>query len=95
MLVIGTVLGTPVILEFVQTGFVPRLPTAVLATGCILIAFMFFTAGLILDAVAHARMEMKRLSYLAMTPFDPELTHAGQTASGHFGEPGLLPVLQD
>lgn len=95
MLLLGTGLGTPVIVEFVHTGLVPRLPTAVLATGCVLIAFMFFTAGLILDAVAHARVEMKRLSYLAMAPLDFEPAQAGLSGREQFGEPGLLPVIRD
>jgi hypothetical protein len=86
-----------VTLEFLRTGLVPRLPTAVLATGCVLVAFLFFAAGLILEAVAHARMEMKRLSYLAIPPFDPERAYgpAHRAPAERFGEPWLLPVLQD
>lgn len=52
--IMGAVLGIPVIREFVSTGVVPRLPTALLT-----VAFMFFCAlslatGLILDAVAKS-----------------------------------------
>jgi Glycosyl transferase family 2 len=96
MLLLGIGLGIPVILEFARTGLVPRLPTAVLATGCVLIGFLFFTAGLILEAVAHGRMEIKRLSYLAVAPFecdDRDFAEGGQVVEP-FGEPGLLPVLQ-
>jgi hypothetical protein len=45
---------------------VPRLPTAVLSTGFVLLSFLSFSCGLILDSVARARKEMKRLAYLAI-----------------------------
>lgn len=66
LLLAGLLLGLPVVVEFLATGFVPRLPTAVLATGIILLAFLSFTCGLILDSVARGRKEMKRLAYLAI-----------------------------
>ncbi len=65
LLLAGIVLGAPVVLEFLATGLVPRLPTAVLATGLVLLAFLSLFCGLILDSVARGRLEMKRLSYLA------------------------------
>ncbi|MBI1181631.1 MAG: glycosyltransferase [Alphaproteobacteria bacterium] len=57
--------GTPVILEFTRTGLVPRFPTAILATGLMLLAFLSLTSGLILDTVTTARREVKRLAYLS------------------------------
>ncbi|MEY4966176.1 MAG: hypothetical protein RL274_1759 [Pseudomonadota bacterium] len=57
-------LGAPVVAEFVQTGQVPRLPTAVLATGLMVIAFLALTAGMILDTVTRGRWEAKRMAYL-------------------------------
>jgi hypothetical protein len=59
-------LGLPVIAEFMRTGLVPRLPTAVLATGLILLGMLALACGLILDSVARGRREMKRLAYLAI-----------------------------
>jgi hypothetical protein len=59
------VIGAPVIQEFLLTGLVPRLPTAVLAMGMMMIAFLFTCCGLILDSVARARVEQKRMIYLA------------------------------
>ncbi len=59
-------LGVPVIAEFMRTGLVPRLPTAVLATGLILLGMLALACGLILDSVARGRREMKRLAYLAI-----------------------------
>jgi hypothetical protein len=59
-------LAWPVILTFLETGLVPRLPTAVLATGIMLLGFLSLACGFILDTVTHGRREMKRLAYLAV-----------------------------
>jgi len=66
LVVIGLALGLPVVSEFLRTGLVPRLPTAVLATGSMILAFVSFVAGLILDTVTLARREIKRLHYLGL-----------------------------
>jgi len=58
-------LGTGVVVEFMQTHLVPRLPTAVLATGLMLLASLSIACGMILDSVARGRLEAKRLAYLA------------------------------
>jgi glycosyltransferase involved in cell wall biosynthesis len=57
-------LAVPVIGEFLATGLVPRLPTAVLSLGLMLVAFLSLTCGLILATVTRGRMEAKRLQYL-------------------------------
>ena len=62
----GVALGVPVLLDFMRTGLVPRLPTAVLATGLILMATLSSTCGLILDSVTRGRKEIKRLAYLSI-----------------------------
>ena len=66
LLLLGIGFGIPVVLEFLATGLVPRLPTAVLATGLVLLSFLGFASGLILDSVTRARKEVKRLAYLAL-----------------------------
>ncbi len=63
---IAIVLAVPVFLTFMQTGLVPRLPTAILATSITLLAFLSLAVGLILDNVKVARRETKRLAYLAI-----------------------------
>ncbi|HTZ69928.1 MAG TPA: glycosyltransferase [Acetobacteraceae bacterium] len=65
LLLLGIGVGMPVVLFFLKTGLVPRLPTAVLSTGLVLLSFLSFAAGLILDSVAHGRKEIRRLAYLA------------------------------
>ena len=57
-------LGWPVISSYLQTGLVPRLPTALLATALMLLAFLSIASGLILDTVTRGRRELKRLHYL-------------------------------
>jgi glycosyltransferase involved in cell wall biosynthesis len=66
LLILGVALGLPVVFEFLRTGLVPRLPTAVLATGLVLLSFLSLVCGLILDSVTRGRKEMKRLAYLAI-----------------------------
>ncbi len=58
------ILGVPLAVTFAQTGLVPRLPTAVLATGLVLMGLLSGAAGLILDSIAKGRLEAKRLAYL-------------------------------
>jgi glycosyltransferase involved in cell wall biosynthesis len=58
-------LGIPIVITFLHTGLVPRLPTALLATGLILIAALSFTTGLILDTVSRGRRENRMLAYLS------------------------------
>lgn len=58
-------LALPVLTEYLATGLVPRLPTAVLSLGLMLVAFLSFACGLILATVTRGRMELKRLHYLA------------------------------
>jgi glycosyltransferase involved in cell wall biosynthesis len=59
-------LAWPVIATYLETGLVPRFPTAILATGMMLLAFLSLACGLILDTVTRGRMEMKRMQYLAI-----------------------------
>lgn len=61
---LSLVLGWPVIFTYLNTGLVPRFPTALLATGLMLLAFLSVASGLILDTVTRGRRELKRLHYL-------------------------------
>jgi hypothetical protein len=62
---LAVVLAVPLAVTYAATGLVPRLPTALLATGIILIACLAVMCGLILDTVVRGRREMRRLAYLA------------------------------
>ena len=59
-------LGVSVTFEFFETGLVPRFPTAILSASIMLLAFLSFTTGMILDSVARGRREQKRLAYLGL-----------------------------
>ncbi len=65
-LTISLFVSVPIFVEYFQTGLVPRLPTAVLATGLMLLAFLSLMSGLILDTVTRGRWEQKRMTYLSM-----------------------------
>jgi glycosyltransferase involved in cell wall biosynthesis len=60
------VLAVPLIITYVQTGLVPRLPTALLSTGLVILAFLCLFCGLILDTVVRGRREVRRLAYLSL-----------------------------
>ena len=64
LMLISLALGVPVVIQFLQTGLVIRLPTAVLAMGIMLVAFLSIVTGLILDTVTRGRREAKMLTYL-------------------------------
>lgn len=57
-------LSVPILLTYLETGLVPRFPTAILSTGLALMSGIFLTCGLILDSVARGRLEQKRMWYL-------------------------------
>ncbi|WP_405227747.1 glycosyltransferase [Lentisalinibacter sediminis] len=75
---LSVALAVPVIQEFLRTGLVERLPTAVLSTGIMLVAVVCLGSGLILDTVTRGRREMKRLSYLRL----PAVVEAASRPTG-------------
>jgi glycosyltransferase involved in cell wall biosynthesis len=62
---LAIVLAIPLAITYFQTGLVPRFPTAILATGLMILAFLCFFCGLILDTVVRGRREVRRLHYLS------------------------------
>ena len=65
LLAIAVVLAIPLVITYLNTGLVPRFPTAILVTGMTVIAVLCFFAGLILDTVTRGRREVRRLAYLS------------------------------
>ena len=63
---LSLLIGGPVVFEYAKTGLVPRIPSAVLATSLMLLAFLSLASGLILDTVTRGRWEAKRMAYLAI-----------------------------
>jgi glycosyltransferase involved in cell wall biosynthesis len=63
-------LAIPIIVTYLEQGIVPRLPTAVLSMGLMILAVLSMSSGLVLDTVTRGRREMKLLAYLSQAPLD-------------------------
>ncbi|WP_439538345.1 glycosyltransferase family 2 protein [Sphingomonas sp.] len=63
--ILAVILAVPLVTTYMATGLVPRFPTAILATGLVILAALSSFAGLILDTVVRGRREVRRLAYLA------------------------------
>jgi glycosyltransferase involved in cell wall biosynthesis len=63
-------LAIPVIATYLEEGLVPRLPTAVLSMGLMILAVLSMSSGLVLDTVTRGRREIKLLAYLSQAPLD-------------------------
>ncbi len=68
LLVAAILLAVPLVITYLDTGLVPRFPTAILVTGMAIVGVLSFFAGLILDTVTRGRREVRRLAYLAYAP---------------------------
>lgn len=68
-------LSIPLFATFMETGLVPRLPTAVLCTALMLFGMILLVCGIILDAVTKARIEQKHFTYLSVPVCDPPRVH--------------------
>ena len=80
---VAVALAVPLVFTYLETGLVPRLPTALLSTGLVILAVLSLLAGLILDTVVRGRREVRRLSYLAQAaPGD-----CGWASSGRMESP--------
>jgi glycosyltransferase involved in cell wall biosynthesis len=66
LLALAIVLSIPLAVTYLNTGLVPRVPTAILVTGMVIVAVLCFFAGLILDTVTRGRREVRRLAYLSV-----------------------------
>jgi len=66
LLAAAILLSVPLVVTYLHTGLVPRVPTAILVTGMTVIAVLCFFAGLILDTVTRGRREVRRLAYLSL-----------------------------
>jgi glycosyltransferase involved in cell wall biosynthesis len=63
-------LAIPIIVTYLEEGIVPRLPTAVLSMGLMILAVLSVSSGLVLDTVTRGRREMKLLAYLSQAPIN-------------------------
>jgi glycosyltransferase involved in cell wall biosynthesis len=63
---IGAALGLPVVVEYAQTGLVPRFPTAFLAASVVLLSVLMLIIGILLDGLRKVRQENTRIAYMAL-----------------------------
>jgi hypothetical protein len=63
---LSVILAIPVVVTFMETGLVPRVPTAIVCAALVILSFLSLTCGLILDTVTRGRQEMKRMLYLSI-----------------------------
>jgi len=87
LMLVSLGLGIPILRTFVETGLVPRLPTAVLATGIMLLAFLSLVCGLILDTVTRGRREAKRMRYLDIPAVGSRAAHALAVVGARTSDP--------
>ena len=68
LMLVSIGLAIPIIITYLEYGIVPRLPTAVLSMGLMILAVLSISSGLVLDTVTRGRREMKLLAYLSQAP---------------------------
>src|SRR6202035_1113954 len=65
LMLVSVGLAIPILVTYLEEGLVPRLPTAVLSMGLMIVAVLSVSSGLVLDTVTRGRREMKLLAYLS------------------------------
>jgi hypothetical protein len=76
LMALSVLLGIPVLIEYVHTGLVPRMPTALLAAAIMQLGFLSLACGIITEAIGANRRELKRMQYLQLSA--PAQTRAPQ-----------------
>ena len=80
--VVAVVLTVPLLVEYGETGLVPRFPTAFLAASLMVVAFLTWFCGLILDGITRSRREASRLVYLGFAAPLPTTVHGKLDPTG-------------
>lgn len=84
LMVAAGLLSLPILYTYWETGLVPRLPTAMLVVGLMIMGVLSIFSGLILDMSTTSRHEIKRLAYLAIPPLrtqSPQETRLDRTSA--------------
>tara|TARA_Y100001960_G_scaffold320597_2_gene393761 strand:+ start:797 stop:1729 length:933 start_codon:yes stop_codon:yes gene_type:complete len=64
----SAILSYPIFITWSETGLVPRIPTTILCSGLMILAFLSLACGIILESIGHARLEKKLTQYLGLPP---------------------------
>jgi glycosyltransferase involved in cell wall biosynthesis len=62
--IISVALSIPIFSTYIETGLVPKIPTAILSTGLMILSFFSFISGVILDSISRLKLEKKKANYL-------------------------------
>jgi hypothetical protein len=93
---ISIALSVPVAITYLETGLVPRFPTAILSATIMMLAFLSVVCGLVLDTVTRGRREMKRLAYLQIpAPLEALGSSRANAALGSLANASLASISQD
>jgi hypothetical protein len=65
-IIAAVVLSVPLLKTYLESGLVPRFPTAILSAALTIVGVLSIFSGLILDMTTKTRQEMKRLFYLSI-----------------------------
>jgi hypothetical protein len=68
-IIVAVLLSVPLLVTYLETGLVPRVPTAILSVALVIVGVISIFTGLILDMTTKTRREMKRLIYLSLPAF--------------------------
>jgi hypothetical protein len=63
--ILSIILSFPILTTYLETGLVPRIPTAVLSTGLMILSFFSLVSGVILDSISRSKLETKRTNYMS------------------------------
>jgi glycosyltransferase involved in cell wall biosynthesis len=85
---VSIALATPVLVEYVETGMVPRIPTLIVASFLVMIASLLLLAGIVVDGTRKARHESSRLAYMR----HPAVRGTYVTDPGYYSDATALPV---
>lgn len=88
-LLLSLLLAAPLLVTWLETGLVPRFPTAILCAALALLSALALACGLILDTVTRGRIEAKRLAYLAIPA-----TRGAVPGPGDDRRTGVAPVAE-
>ena len=85
LMALALVLALPIFVTYARTGLVPRFPTAIAATGIVILAFLSLASAFILDSVRHGRLEARRLFYLRLPAVGAEAQGAAESGASATG----------
>lgn len=86
-LLLSVLLAIPLFATYLETGLVPRFPTAILCSALVLLSAVLLACGLVLDTVTRGRIEAKRLAYLAIPATRGRLSAHGEAERGALAVP--------